>query len=282
MKIAARARNALSILALLGVAIPSASAQTGENSVAGASAPAAVQAPAPANSALAPSVNETLHAIKVPETAVASQGNIASNKGVGIDEEVVDEDPLAPTPEIPDSVKGVVKSLNHATKDVTLEDLNSAREAVAKLDVLIDIEKRLNDLVSLRKEREEKVDAFAGALPASALGVPSPGVVLPTPTAPMPSPVMAPAPSPMPVTSSFMNDPEVTRISGASGRYVALIKDTDGTERQVQVGDTLADGSSVKAISRNGVTLSSGSGKQGDSKKRTVGVKDVATVFNGR
>jgi type IV pilus biogenesis protein PilP len=225
-------------------------------------------------------VHASLDAIKVPDAAVASAPKADAGKQSEVEGEEDAEDPLAPTPEIPDSVKGVVKSLNHATKDVTLEDLNSAREAVAKLDVLIDIEKRLNDLVTLRKEREEKVDAFAGAIPASALGGAPAGVMIPTP-APVPAQAMAPTPSPMPMAMSE-NDPEVMRIAGASGKYVALIKDTDGADRQIQVGDTLADGTSVTAISRNGVTLSNDSQRQGDKKKRTVRVKDVTTVFNGK
>ena len=36
---------------------------------------------------------------------------------------------------VPSSVKGVVDRLNNATQDVTLDDLNSAREAIVKLDV---------------------------------------------------------------------------------------------------------------------------------------------------
>lgn len=204
-----------------------------------------------------------------PETAsvnVSTARNDADE--VSFDEEA-DDGQMDGSPAVPDSVKNVVKRLNHATKDITLEDLNSAREAVVKLDVLIDIEKRLNDLVSLRKEREETVDDFSDQIPSSALAGGGPSAV-PLMTQPMPT-----ASVPVPVSSSVA-DFEVMRVTGASGRYAALIKDSDGSETQVRVGDMLVDGSRVNGISRHGVTVKNG------SKRRTVQVKDVGTIFTGK
>jgi type IV pilus biogenesis protein PilP len=165
----------------------------------------------------------------------------------------------AASPKVPDSVKSVVKRLNTATEDVTLEDLNSAREAVAKLDILIDIEKRLNDLAGLRQEREEK--SFAGALPASALrGAPS-------------------LPGGGPQAAAFVPSAaslEVQRITGAAGRYTALVKAGDGKAALVREGDKAPDGSVVQSITSRGVTFVK------DKKSRTVQVKDIAVVSNGR
>jgi len=174
------------------------------------------------------------------------------------------EEDLGESPKIPDSVKNVVKRLNHATKDITLEDLNSAREAVVKLDVLIDIEKRLNDLMSLRKEREETVDDLSAVIPNSAVNGAPPSVSS--------MQTVNPVPIAMPNVSSVENV-EVIRVMGASGRYVALIRDLDGSEQQVKVGDVLFDGSKVKAISNRGVLIRSG------SKKRLIKIKDAGTLF---
>jgi hypothetical protein len=178
-----------------------------------------------------------------------------------------------PSPKIPDSIKGVIKRLNTATENVTLEDLNSAREAVAKLDILIDIEKRLNDLSNLRQEREEK--SLVNAIPASALGMR--GAAHPAPSFLPPSDQtmgqnIAAQPSVMMPSSSI----EVQRITGAAGRYSALVKSGEGKASFVRAGDKLSDGSVVQDITSHGLTLQKG------NSKRTVQVKDVAVVFNGR
>jgi type IV pilus biogenesis protein PilP len=179
-------------------------------------------------------------------------------------------------PKIPDSVKNVVKRLNATSEDVTLEDLNAAREAVAKLDILIDIEKRLTDLSNIRQEREEK--SMANAIPASALGLRSgappalPAQPFPVVPAAAPLPVSMPAPAaPMPTESIV-----IERIMGASGHYVALIKIGEGKQQQVRVGDKTADGSIVQAITDEGVTLLRG------KKEQTIQVKDVSAIFGGR
>ncbi len=175
------------------------------------------------------------------------------------------EEALIADPEVPDSVKEIVKRLNHATKDVTLEDLNSAREAVVKLDVLIDIEKRLNDLISLRKEREDTSDDLADAIPNSALPV-APSVA---------SAYVPQVQSTHSIMPDTLPDIEVIRVMGASGHYAALIKDAEGSETQVRIGDKLTDGSKVKGISRKGVTIKNG------KKIRTVKIKDVGAIFTG-
>jgi type IV pilus biogenesis protein PilP len=174
------------------------------------------------------------------------------------------------SPKMPDSVKSVVKRLNTATEGVTLDDLNSAREAVAKLDMLIDIEKRLKDLADLRQEREEK--SMAGAIPASALGLRG---GLPPPVQPFPASMeMENRPPPMPVVATA--NVEVTRIVGAAGRYMATVKVNDGKSMTVRQGDKLSDGSVVQDITSRSVTLVR------DKKTHTVNVKDIAVVFNGR
>ncbi len=171
-------------------------------------------------------------------------------------------------PKTPDSVKSVIKRLNTATDGVSLDDLNSAREAVAKLDMLIDIEKRLTDLEKIRQEREGQ--SLSSAIPASALGMGgsfAPGMQ------PYPG---QPANAGMPVAAPVEQKVEVVRIQGARGRFAAVVKTGEDKREQVRAGDTLADGSEVLSVSSRGVVLLK------DQKKRTLNVKDVDAVFGGR
>jgi len=173
---------------------------------------------------------------------------------------------------VPKSVNNVLKKLDKATDNVTLEDINAARDAIAKLDVLLDIEKRLTDLATIRHDREEK--SVAAALPASALGVaPSPSAAMPNYPAAGGGGATMTAPPPV---MAFSSDPEVLRIVGADGRFVASIKEVDGKTLRVREGDKLMDGSVVESISSNGLTI------ERDKNKRTIRVKDVGTVFGGR
>ena len=171
---------------------------------------------------------------------------------------------------VPESVKGVIKRLNAETENVTLEDLNTAREAVAKLDMLIDIEKRLNDLTKLRQEREEQ--SISTMLPATALGMqnaPAPITTMFPQQNQMP---IAPQP-PFPVSSGEI---EIKHIAGATGRYTAFIKTGDDKTKMVRVGDRLSDGSVVKEITSRGMVTEKG------KERRSVQIKDTAVVFNGK
>jgi type IV pilus biogenesis protein PilP len=166
------------------------------------------------------------------------------------------KDDLLQNVKIPDSVKTVVKQLTVTTKDMTLNDLNAAREAVAKLDALLDIEKRLTDLEKIRKEREGG-RSFAEAIPASALMPPGGAGAMPRQTNAMPMPP---------------SSPDVERIEGTNGHYAAVVK--SGTASKiVHVGDRLDDGSTVLAITADGMELEKG------KTRHLVRVKDVQGVF---
>jgi len=186
-----------------------------------------------------------------------------SQKGVNTGKDFIPD-------KVPDSVKGVIKRLNAETENVTLEDLNTAREAVAKLDMLIDIEKRLNDLKKLRQEREEQ--SISTMLPATALGmrtVPTPATTVISQQNQMP---MTPQP-PVPVASGGL---EIKHIAGAAGRYTAFIKTGEDKTKMVRAGDRLSDGSIVKEITSRGIVTEKG------KERRTVQIKDAAVVFNGK
>ena len=172
----------------------------------------------------------------------------------------------------PDAVKNVMKRLNNTTSNITLEDLNAAREAVARVDMLIELEKKLKDLSEVRKGRKG-ADPFEDALPASALAsrLPTPQPISP-PTFTEP---IASLPPIMPATSSVGNI-VVERIMGAGGRYAAMIKVNDAKAILTRPGDELSDGSTIKAISDQGVTI------ENNKKTKTINVRNVNNVFSSR
>lgn len=230
-------------------------------------APCQAQMPAPGPGAVAfpgeqpqttePAVAKTEEKPKAPEPQAAA---------------VVSTDPN----KVPDSVKDVLDKMDKVSEDVTLDDLNTAREAIAKLDVLIDIEKRLTDLAGIRKEREEKtMAAVAGALPTTAYA-PPPAIGGSPSDYGLPSSSYAGSIGAPPVNMGPGNM-DVLKIIGAEGRYVAYVKDgEDGKEKAIRKGDKMEDGSVVSAISRSGVTMAKG------KKTKTFQVKDIAKVFGGR
>jgi type IV pilus biogenesis protein PilP len=173
----------------------------------------------------------------------------------------------------PDAVKNVMKRLNSSTSNITLEDLNAAREAVARVDMLIELEKKLKDLSEIRKDHKGS-DPFENALPASALGVKFP--LQPQPTV---APIQTANNFPSAIPTAYgasTGDVVVERIIGAGGRYTAMVKVNDGKVTQARVGDELSNGSTVKAISDQGVTV------EKDKKIKTIKVRNVNNVFNSR
>lgn len=170
---------------------------------------------------------------------------------------------------VTDSAKSVVKRLGSAD-NVTLDDLNSARQTVAKIEALIDIEKHLNELDKIRSEHEGNHPSMSGAIPASALNAYQP---------PMQAAASMPMMMPMPMAASVVQTPmptlsniDVTRIIGGGGHFSAVIKGGDGQVKTVEVGDHV-DGATVISIMSTGVEL------ERNNSKRVVHVKNVQTVF---
>ncbi len=242
MKIACNARKigfmSASLLALL-LATSTASYAAGDTAGAfpppmpASTEPVAVAAALPTNTSSG-----------VPMGSIIGGGNRARN--------------LAPLEDkVSESVKNVVHQLG-STESVSLEDLNSARQAVAKLEVLIDIEKRLAELDKIRNSSGEK--SIASAIPASAL-TPPPAFALPAAMPRMPS-------SEPPVFNPPVRG-DVSRISGADGHYTATVQG-----KSVRIGDVLSDGSTVISISAKQVET-----KSKDGSVHELKVKGVEQVF---
>jgi len=167
-----------------------------------------------------------------------------------------------------ESAKTTIKHLDSTTDTVTFEDLNSARQTIARIDALIEVEKHMSELDKLRGERGGAISssALAGVIPASALR--QPALMAPAPSLPtMPSEEMRPRMS-MPMMPS-----EVSRIMGSEGTYSAVLKLSDGSVRNVRVGDKVSDGT-VQWISSSAVGLE----VRGET--RILRVKNVDAVYS--
>lgn len=145
---------------------------------------------------------------------------------------------------VPSSVKKTIKKLDGSTDSLTLEDLNAAREAVARLDVLLDIEKKLMDLAKIRGERG-MTGSLAAAIPSSALPV-------------LPMPALSTSggengASATPEKTGSVGD--IVRIYGIGGVYTAICSTSSGVETKIRKGDEMEDGSQVVSISMQGVTV---------------------------
>lgn len=170
--------------------------------------------------------------------------------------------------EIPGSVQEVVNKLNGASGDLSMEDLNQAREAVAKLEVLLDIEKKLTDLTRVRKERDEMQGASSQVVGMLPDNVWKPASDIQIPSAPS---VFSPV---KPVVEG-PKEVDILQIFGAGGKYVATYKD-GSLQKRLSVGDKLEDGSRVSYISQRGVVLVKG------KKRLILPVKGVGHVFGAR
>lgn len=163
-----------------------------------------------------------------PAAAPAKESDTIEKKMTAMEDKVVS------------GVKGTIKNLD-SSEGMSLADLNSAKQTVARIDAMIEIEKRMIELEKLRNERGGTRPfvggGFAGAIPASALA-PLPQVSKPvfadTETAKEAQrAVYIPTEAP---------HYEILRIAGAAGRYSAVLKTPNGDRKTVQPGDKIAGG----------------------------------------
>ncbi|MGE0109135.1 MAG: hypothetical protein AB7S81_05140 [Bdellovibrionales bacterium] len=180
--------------------------------------------------------------------------------------------------EVPTSVQDVMDKLAEASGDMTVEDLNEARAAAVKLEMLLDIEQKLTDLTKVRKARDEiktgGMSSLANALPPEAFIAPLNGASIPAYIPPVVSSPPVSSPPPVKVDQG-PRKVDILRISGIAGQYVAAYK-FNGEDRQIRAGDKMDDGSLVASISPRGVVLSK------NNKREVLPVKGAPQVFGVR
>lgn len=228
-----------------------------------ASAQAAPTA-APAAPAAAPTTSNVIpSAFQVPE-APKSEGDDIAKALSSMEDKVTD------------NAKSLVKKLD-TTEPTTISDLNAAKQTVTRIEAMIDIEKRLGELDKLRNERNSR--AFGGALALPA-GVPAGGLAAAIPASalqPLPGAITAMpvsgSPDSPPVFHVGSGRPEISRISGTEGRYVAVLKMPDGEKKAVKAGEKFSHGT-VRAITSSSVEIAD----KGTS--YTLRVKNVDAIYS--
>ncbi len=157
------------------------------------------------------------------------------------------------TPETPHVVTDAVNGLQK-TDPINLDDMIKAQDAISRLDLLLEIEKRQNEIKKVRDERN-KPSALGAAIPASALNLPSMSSSSIKPMRPRSdddSDEGFTAPS-----SGGLDKYAIKRITGTNGRYAAVLN-SGSTSQNVRAGDKLSDGTLVKTITLTSVTLVKG------------------------
>ena len=174
---------------------------------------------------------------------------------------------------MPSQVKDVVKKLQDAKVDLSLEDMNQARAALARLDLLLELEQKMGDLDKVRAKRAgaDMADEVSAMLPRGVAHMPSRGGVMPVD---MSAPVVTPVVMRAPVAGSYT----VQRINGIDGSYMAVLSGAGDDKTNVRVGDKLPDGSTVTEITAHTVQLRG----PNDKTERTLRVNNASPMSHGR
>ncbi|MGE3769675.1 MAG: hypothetical protein AB7G06_01855 [Bdellovibrionales bacterium] len=182
--------------------------------------------------------------------------------------------PAKPDSNIPKVVTSVVDDLRNAEKNVSLDDMARAQDALTRLDLLLEIERRINDIEKARDERKSIGRssgrmADIGTIPASALNLPVTPVSSNVNIRPTPAVVAPPV---------ERNDYTVEQIAGINGSYRAVLANGSGKRQTVTQGEKVGSWT-VQKISATGVTLS---GKSGSKKTLTVETNGAPVVIRPR
>ncbi|MDX1922129.1 MAG: type IV pilus biogenesis protein PilP [Alphaproteobacteria bacterium] len=173
------------------------------------------------------------------------------------------------SPQTPSAVTDAMARLQKVDQ-INLDDMVRAQDAINRLDLLLEIEKRQTELKKVRDERNKPSVASATAAAAGLLGSAIPAAALNLPKIPVAdTPAVTPSFTPKASSSSSSSSSStssksssgpseklsIRRISGTDGRYFAVINLEDNSTQTVHAGDKLPDGSLVKSITLTSVSL---------------------------
>lgn len=161
--------------------------------------------------------------------------------------------------------RDVVKQLDSDSDTTTLQDINTARQAVARLQAMIAVEKELADFEKIRNDRAGGSHNFAAAIPASALA-PAAGQFAQS------APAAKPQGAAQPVVHAS-SGATLERITGVDGNYVAAIK-IAGDTKTARLGDRIAGLGTVRAISPSSVQLEDG------GSMRSLHIKNIDAIYS--
>ena len=140
-----------------------------------------------------------------------------------------------------------MQKLKDAGTEINLADVANAQDALARLDLLLQIEQKLGAVDTAHQQRVKQ------AMLAS--GVPN-ALPIPAPNAPQ---MMQNGLGGGNFSNAGGGDYSVDRVYGSNGKYTALVNDGP-SHILVHVGDTLPDGSKISTMTINGVQVSTESG----------------------
>lgn len=182
--------------------------------------------------------------------------------------------------EVPPQVQAVVDKLRGAKIDLSLEDMNQARAALARLDLLLELEQKMHDLQEARAKHDGATlgTDISGLLPTQVAAMSRRGN-MPV----MPTPLALPVAESMPVKPAkpraAPSQYEVQRIIGLDGSYSALLKSVADTKTTtVKAGDTLSDGSEVVSVTPKSIKLRD----PDDGKTHVIAIENVSALSGGR
>ena len=167
---------------------------------------------------------------------------------------------------IDSNVKSVMKGLETSSDSVMLEELNSARQTVARIEAMIDIEKHMAELEKVRNERNH-----VSSTPAPSIVTAMPASVL---QQPLPLRAAAPEAGQAEVEHHRSGGWEIARISGSDGKYVAFLRLADGDLKPVKTGDQIFNGTTVRAITSSSVEI------EENGEPHTLHIKNVDFVYS--
>jgi type IV pilus biogenesis protein PilP len=209
-------------------------------------------------SAPSTSASSTIVPVTSAATATLSGGSaITATSGNG----------LTTSPATPQIVQDAMTRLQKVDQ-INLDDMIRAQDAINRLDLLLEIEKRQTELKKIRDERNKPAVTAAvaagllgSAIPASALNLPK--LSMDSPASSSASASSIPAYTPKSSRSSGSSESSsgpsdkysIKRITGADGRYFAVVNTDDNGSQTVHAGDKLPDGSLVKSVSLTSVSL---------------------------
>ena len=226
-----------------------------------------------------PQAEATSPPVQTEASKVASAAPSASN-GVSISTTGNSSPAAVPNgPKDPESLTDISNRLQSGAATVSLDDLSKARDVIARLDLLMQIERRLSDIAKIRDER--KKGSGVPMLPASALNLPSSMPTLSSMVAAAPAsppallslsqsaanasgaksgPKKIEDDSDMPI-SVPMGHYSVDRVQGSNGKYAVTLSGGGGQET-VYAGDKLQDGAVVKSVNMQEVRIKTRTGTE--------------------
>lgn len=184
---------------------------------------------------------------------------------------------------MPSVVGEVMQNLQQSQNNLSLNDVAKAQDALVRLNLMLDIEKKMGDLKKVQDERNGVSNTGGGMAAMTPFGAPNltGAMQVPASALALPEPAVATAPAPerrhtsRPAddTASAASDYTVEQISGTNGNLVAVLLSSDGTRKNVRVGDTVGSRLKVASISGSGVQL------QGPKGSKTIAIENNGLAF---